>query len=280
MKLETKKTELYQNVESQTFEIGSDIESKAIQFQLIMDKLYTNPLRATIREIIANAIDANREAGNKNVISLCMPGLEPTLWITDFGSGISPQRMEEVYTKVFTSTKRDNNREIGCYGIGRLSCLSLAQQYPLVTRVDGTEYHYAIYLNDKGIPDSSLLHTEETDKANGTSVGIPASYSRNLLKYIVESLVFTDALVDCPEVERYLEEERSKVFVKGKDWVLRDCDPHECRSEAILVVGGVPYSLPKWIKRALEEKLIINLKEEGQPESFSSGGMTPITSLI
>lgn len=254
MKLETKKTELYQNVESQTFEIGSDNESRAIQFQLIMDKLYTNPLRATIREIIANAIDANREAGRENFLSIQMPGLEPTLWITDYGFGISPQRMKEVYTKVFTSTKRNNNRDIGCYGIGRLSCLSLAQQYPLVTRVDGVEYHYAIYLNEEGIPDSSLLHKEETDSPNGTSVGIPTSYSEKLVKYLLESLVFTDASVDCPEIKKDLEIERNKIFLEGEGWTLKDDISSRINARLVVVVGGVPYSLPIGMAISLEDK--------------------------
>jgi hypothetical protein len=202
MELNLRTSEIHKNVESQEFTIAEDEESRALQFKLVFEKLYSNPLQATIREIVTNAKDANTETG-ENTIEVFPPrNSSDCLWIRDFGPGISPERMKSVYLQCFRSTKRDSNRQIGAYGIGRLSCLALAEQYPLITRHEGTEYHYAIFLNDKGIPDGALLKTVETGEKNGTSVGIPmgegdegkaASYLLDLLSFSSDNVVVHEA---------------------------------------------------------------------------------------
>lgn len=250
MKLETKRTELHQNTDSQTFEVGTYLESKALQFKLIMDKLYTNPLRATIREIISNAIDANREAESENKIDITLPGIESCLWIRDYGIGINPERMQKYYTKVFTSSKREDNTGIGSYGIGRLSCLSLAEQYPLITRVNGAKYHYAVYLNEFGIPDISLLLQEKTEEANGTSVGIPTTDIDKVKEYLVETLAFTDVNVNCEDLNEIILNEQQSKLLETKDWY------HKLKSNRSMVIeiGGVPYNIPKKINESIEKE--------------------------
>ena len=86
---------------------------------------YSNTRLAVIREISANALDANAEAGVSRSIEIKMPtSLNPTFAVRDFGGGLSQEDIFGLYSKYGKSTKRSSNNYIGAFGIGKFAPLS------------------------------------------------------------------------------------------------------------------------------------------------------------
>src|ERR1019366_3856120 len=118
MKLETtiSNIESSANMVEQSFLIGD----ASIIFDILRSKMYSNPVLAICREISCNARDAHREVNKNNTpIEIHLPnGLDPNYKIKDFGPGISPDRIENVFIRYGVSTKREDNIQTGAFGMG------------------------------------------------------------------------------------------------------------------------------------------------------------------
>ena len=153
-----------------------DSENMGMVYQSFLN--YSNPVGSIVREITSNAYDSHIEAGIDESIQIEIKDAnfvtdEPgQLIITDFGVGLSPQRVEDIYSKFFSSTKRDTNDEIGGFGIGAKSPLSYADIFTVVTNYENVEYTYLVSRGELS-PEIELFGEESTDKSNGTSVIIP-----------------------------------------------------------------------------------------------------------
>jgi hypothetical protein len=81
--------------------------------------IYSNIPRVVIQEIASNARDAHREIGQKRPIRIKLPNrLDHSLQIRDFGPGITPVRMHDIFKQYGNSTKRGDNKQTGGFGIG------------------------------------------------------------------------------------------------------------------------------------------------------------------
>jgi DNA topoisomerase VI subunit B len=125
MKLKTEKKDFQSlGAESKQFSVDT---SDTMVIRLLRDKMYKNKIGAVAREIASNSRDANREAGRGETpiaitIQIEKNGLlaENTLSISfkDNGIGISPERMDKIFLKYGSSTKRDTDEFTGGFGIG------------------------------------------------------------------------------------------------------------------------------------------------------------------
>lgn len=99
---------------------GFSIGNADVILTYLTKTIYSNPIRAVCQEIMSNARDAHREVGNHDrAITVQLPTeLDPTWSCRDYGPGISPDRMENVFTKYGNSTKRGDNLQTGGFGIG------------------------------------------------------------------------------------------------------------------------------------------------------------------
>lgn len=86
-------------------------------------------MTAVIREYVSNAIDANREAGVGEPVTLDISTFPRTqrerITVTDQGSGMDRETLERVYVHISLSGKRDSESAIGGFGIGAKSAHSL-----------------------------------------------------------------------------------------------------------------------------------------------------------
>src|SRR3990172_92919 len=87
--------------------IGFRINASAHAFQILSSRLYSDPLRAIIRELSTNAADAHMAAGNTDKpFDVQLPNtMNPYFIIRDYGTGLSPDDIRNVYTVVFESDK-------------------------------------------------------------------------------------------------------------------------------------------------------------------------------
>jgi len=192
--------------------MGMSANAQGIIFQMFTSNIYSNPIGTVVREITSNCFDSHVEADvNKPVVlKLTKDNTTETHYISfiDFGVGMSPQRVEKIYTVYFESTKRDNNNEIGGFGIGGKTPLAYKRHshagkgeydnsFFVVTNYNGTKYTYSIFEGETS-PQYILLSEEPTKEHNGTEIKIPVlendiyKFESEIIKqlYYFENLVF------------------------------------------------------------------------------------------
>ena len=103
----------------------------------LRDKMYSNPVKTICREISCNARDAHREVGTPELpIEIHLPyRFDSNFKIKDFGPGISPSRMSNVFIRYGNSTKNDSNTETGGFGLGAKTPFAYSDQFSIVTIV-------------------------------------------------------------------------------------------------------------------------------------------------
>lgn len=128
-------------------EIKTSIDPRNLEFitTLLSSNLYSNPEQSFIREIVSNAWDSQVEAGTTNtpvIISLDSDSTSHSITIRDYGTGLSPERFNDIYRNIGSSTKRESNNYIGAFGIGHLSPFACSSTVYITSYYKGTAYHY------------------------------------------------------------------------------------------------------------------------------------------
>jgi hypothetical protein len=165
------------NVErSATFsETGFKIKASAKAFKILSSGLYSDKIRAILRELGTNAADSHIMAGYYNQpFHVHLPNkLEPWFSLRDFGTGLSPQDIEGIYTTYFESNKTTSNDVTGCLGLGSKSPFSYTDNFTVTSYFNGMKYVYTAFMNEFGLPSVANLSEEETQWRNGLEVTFP-----------------------------------------------------------------------------------------------------------
>ena len=156
-------------------EITSSIRAEDLGMALdaVSKNLYSNPIGSFVRELVSNGVDANRANNSAELVKVNIYK-EGNTWyfqVKDEGKGMTPEHFTNVYMRWFNSDKRDNNEDIGGWGIGSKSPLSYKESYEITTVADGYEYEY-IVVRQSPAPTATLLVERPTNKKSGTTVRI------------------------------------------------------------------------------------------------------------
>ncbi len=121
MIINTKQSDIQVIGDIQEFKTSIDPKNLEYITTLLSSNLYSAPEKSFIREIVSNAWDSHVEAKTTDipVIIRFKEDNNTFRWeitIRDFGTGISPQRFQEVYCNIGSSTKRESNEFIGGFG--------------------------------------------------------------------------------------------------------------------------------------------------------------------
>lgn len=148
------------------------IRNSAKAFKILSDGLYSNKIRAIIRELSCNAVDSHIAAGKEDVqFEVHLPTvLEPYFAVRDFGLGLSGDQVTSIYTTYFESTKTDSNAFIGALGLGSKSPFSYTENFTITAIKDGMKRIYSAFINDAGVPCVAEMSTELSDEGNGVEV--------------------------------------------------------------------------------------------------------------
>lgn len=171
-------------------EFKTSIDPRNIDFitTLLSSNLYSNPEQSFIREIVSNAWDSHVEAGTTD-IPVIIRFTKRSIIIRDYGTGLSPERFKEVYCNIGSSTKRESNKFIGAFGIGKYSTLACSNTVYITSYYEGTEYHY-IMVKDGNTITTNLVMEMPTEKANGVSVSIDGVTNFRPYNEALYSIVF------------------------------------------------------------------------------------------
>lgn len=147
------------------------IKASARAFQ-ILSGFYSEPILAIPRELGANAWDSHVKAKNTGQpFEVHAPNeLEPWFSIRDFGVGLSPEQIENIYTTYFESTKTGDNDSDGCMGLGSKTPFNYTQNFTVVSWWGGKRNVYSCFIDDKGSPNILQMNSEYSSEPNGLQV--------------------------------------------------------------------------------------------------------------
>jgi len=174
MRMETVKNTMKTNVKVKSKEFGIGDVSAVIE--ILRSKLYSNPIQTLVQEYLCNGRDAMREINSKKSIQVTVPvPLNPVFKVRDFGPGVNPDRMENVFIMYGASTKRKSNKQTGGFGIGSKIAWAYTDSFTITTFIDGIKRVYCAHIgvNKNGMLD--LLSTEKTNERNGTEIQLAVS---------------------------------------------------------------------------------------------------------
>lgn len=236
-------------VKSQEFGIGD----ASVVIEILRNRLYRHPIRTLTQEYISNARDANREIKAKKPIEVTLPTqLSPTFKVRDFGPGVDPDRMQNVFVLYGASTKRSTNDQTGGFGIGAKSAWSYTDSFTIVTFVNGTRRVYVAHtgVNNNGRLD--LIETNKTNEPNGTEIQIAVNPEdlRDFQDAIFRATYFWQdsekpiykGIVpeDVPERVKGIAIENLEIM---ENQLLPSCFNKWGRNNHYLLIDGIPYEI-------------------------------------
>lgn len=173
------------NVQS-TFGEGQrlQIAATATAMKVLSKNLYSNPILAVLREVGTNAADAHISAGiGEKPFEVYLPTYQnQVLRIRDYGSGIHPDKVIDIFATYFSSTKTEDNTVTGCLGLGSKSPLAISDQFTVEIWFEGYYYVWSIYKDEEGfpcVPNGRPSLIEPTVEPTGVQITIPVSDHRN-----------------------------------------------------------------------------------------------------
>lgn len=177
---------------------GLDNSNIGLLFEMLRKRLYTKPFEAMVRELASNCLDSY--PGGHGTVYITINLEEDILFnkhryieFTDHGVGMSPETITNVYCKYLSSTKRDDNSNIGGFGLGAKTPFAVTDEFTVMTTWEGIRYTYLAFIDDTGLGKISLITSEKSDSA-GTTVRVPYQGSA---RAILDVMLQTLRLVNC-----------------------------------------------------------------------------------
>ena len=171
MKLKAHTNKLETNVKTESINFG--IGDASVVIEILRNRLYSFPIRTLVQEYICNARDAVRESGNEFKIDIQKPTrLEPTFKVRDYGTGISPDAMVDVFVKYGASTKRGTDEQTGGFGIGAKSAWAYTDSFTIVSYWGGMERHYIAHTGKNNNGSLDLILEQKSDQPSGLEIQI------------------------------------------------------------------------------------------------------------
>lgn len=157
-----------------TLKMTIDDSDKGVLMAILSQGFYSDGIGSLIRESISNSLDSIREAG-KNTPILAKLVLENDTFVfsaEDQGVGLSPDRVQQVFSKYCASTKRESKTQLGAFGLGSKAPLSYRDSFTIISRYDGKIYTYLMLKGENGT-ELSLVDLDDTYLPNGVIIKVP-----------------------------------------------------------------------------------------------------------
>jgi len=239
------------------------ISEASFIFNLLRSKIYSNPIRIVCQEILSNGRDAHREVGKEGVpIKVYLPNSMSNKWICrDFGPGITPDRMENVFVRYGASTKRGDNHQTGGFGIGAKTPWAYNDTFGIQTYCPEDEWTdenggvhtsvmikriYAAFVDESRIGCVTLMSKEITDEPQGTEIIVTAKQEdfSNFAKWTKHSCDYWDTrpIVNGDSAFSF---SNFDIIYEGDDWELIKYSDYSYDNSncPLLVLDGIQYPL-------------------------------------
>jgi hypothetical protein len=175
-----------------------------------------------------------------------------------FGIGLNSQDIYNIYTTYFKSTKTNNNKLTGQFGLGSKSPFSLVQEFYVVSTYNNVQSVYKMYFDQTGTPNISLINENITSYCNGITVKFDVKLDQIHL-YKEKTIKVCNWFKTTPSVYEnnvLLPIENKTIHFKDRDWFI---DTNN--TQQLVVMGNVSYSIRASNIKNLNEfgKQLLNL---------------------
>ncbi len=245
--------------------MGIRSQDMHVIINILRSKMYSNPIRTIIQEVGSNARDAHRELGIDRPIRIKLPDRhDNSFYIQDFGVGIDPDRMENVFINYGASTKRDTDDQTGGFGLGAKSPFSYTDQFGIICvtpDADGNlvlRQYAAIIEGHDGYVRQVEERPAKADEERGTKIVIPVKDQdfAAFRKWTIETCKYWETR---PEVVSKVDkitwpEHDVEYEAKDKTWLIYEKEAHRYGyhhnndsdfNSPKAIVDGIPYPLDK-----------------------------------
>lgn len=150
------------------------LEFNAKMAKILSKNIYSNPIRAVIRELSCNAADSHIAAGRRDVpFEVHLPSvLEPWFSVQDRGLGLSHDEVMKLFATYGASSKSNSNDFTGALGLGSKSPFAYRSNFDVTSVSDGVQRSYSMFKNELGEPVVAPMGSQITSECNGVCVRI------------------------------------------------------------------------------------------------------------
>lgn len=218
------------------------IARNAKAFRVLYKSLYSDPIKAIIRELSVNGRDSQVTAGNGDKPFLVtLPNWTSNLFsVRDYGTGMSREKMEGLYSTFFASDKEDTNELTGFLGIGSKSPLAYTRQFNITSFYNGKKLMYTLIINEKEIPELNCFGEVDTTEPNGVEVSFCVEPKDNDKFTAKCKEVFQFFKVKPTIVGQNFIHHNPKFLYEEKDWKFRSDNSY---ASAMVTMGDIAYPL-------------------------------------
>ncbi len=170
-------------------------------FHALTTSLYKDRLRAPVREILSNSIDSQNRLGHDRAIEIKLPtALDTQFRIRDYGSGLSKDDMQRLYSSLFSSDKHlTRPNEVGGFGVGAKSPFAYTDVFTVESYYNGKHTVYSAFMDGNRAPQLLELFEQDTDQPNGLAVSYPVAKEDvpALIQAVRQEVAICGHAVDC-----------------------------------------------------------------------------------
>ena len=240
------------------------IKASRKAFDVLSSALYSDKIKAIVRELSVNGYDSHIANGNADTpIEIHLPTLiDPQFYVRDLGTGLPKEAIigklvpdvgpngelterfvPGIYQTFFDSNKADSDDFVGMLGLGSKSPLSYTSQFMVESRHGETKNTYCVFKNEEGLPVVRLMNEEPLgDEPTGMTITLAVRPSdvdkfctaaRKALMYFTPLPTFVGQTGFKPYDLRHT--------VTGSNWKLRESEYYAYMSGPFVVQGFIAY---------------------------------------
>lgn len=282
-KEETFKDVVRGGAKAQSFTI--DTESSVI-FEILRDKMYKDKIGAVAREVASNARDANREAKVDKPVEITvikpnrLQGIgHESVSFKDYGAGMNPDKIVNIYLKYGASDKRTTNELTGGFGLGAKTPFAYNDTFTVITvanwakpiteiqtktieNEDGTteeveveeivgykpvrryRWKHTGMLDTSGKGKMVTFSEEETDDPTGTEVIVPIKTISDRIEFEKKILKYTKTWASEVNYINFNQTQQDLETVFEEDgFGLFYSDEYLYGDQLEMVIDGIPYPM-------------------------------------
>ena len=162
--------------------MGMDSVGMDLATYFMRDKIYSNKIKAVVREYLCNAVDEHNKFDVKEAVQtgLRAENNESIFYVRDFAKGLSEEDVRNIFGMYFRSTKSKSNDSIGGFGVGSKAGHCYNDTFFVTSYFNGKRTIYTCVLGggDSGVPVGHIYKIDESDtNETGLEVSVPISSS-------------------------------------------------------------------------------------------------------
>jgi hypothetical protein len=232
------------------------IKATAKSFRILADGLYSNKIRAIVRELSCNAYDSHVAAGKTETpFDVHLPNsLESYFSIRDYGVGLSNNEVTNIFTTFFESTKTGSNDFVGALGHGSKSPFSYTDNFTVTAIKDGIKGVYTAFINEHGVPSIALMAEEETTDPNGVEIRFAVENQYDFSSFCSEAVYVYRTFKHKPVVSGNSRFKFDDFEYESKD-IITGVHVAKSMNNSVAIMGniGYPIRIPDYSDQNLNE---------------------------